>query len=342
MRRSVRTSILAATAVSALAVALAVPAIVGNEAHADDSPGRSVGGDTPQSMPLELIYGAVGRVPPLEPPKALEVPGFGTFGLGENYQIMVQQNYQEAQRMFLGWLQSLQQANSRINQIFPDSNVQLSEPGDPLFSNWSFEGGSETVESGGRNSSTSPGDGLTYNVRQNGNGSIGANYTARATVQGSETTVRGNATFEANGLGLSRFTGSMGIQSNFTLVPEGLDLKLDGHVDVYGAGTFGVSLGSTSFGVGMVGMAGDGHQVGVSVAVGADGELLGMSVGGVVDIPGFPVPAQVRIDINNTGAKFTTSPAPGVSVTSNTDGSFQMNVDVNIFYPWFSGVVSGD
>jgi hypothetical protein len=333
----------------ALAVATAIVMVAGavfagawnNMATADDTPGPGLSGDTAQSMPTDAIYSAVGRVK-YQPPNAVALPGWGTFGgLGEEYRTAAARNAQEANRMFLGWLQSLSETGSRLNSYFPDASFQLGDPKDPMFANWTFDNGSETVESNGRSSSTSPSSGTSYNVTADGSGGVKADYSAKGVVQGTHTSIQGTYTFEAIGMGTSKSYGTLGVNSFCWLWNTDNTLNLNGWANVIGMDNMSVTMGPSSFGIGLTGKNSDGQQVGVSAAVGADGRLLGLSVGGVVNVPGFPAPVNIRVDVNNTGANFSTTPVPGIEVSSNTNGSFNLTMDVNVFGPWFQRVVSG-
>jgi hypothetical protein len=253
----------------------------------------------------------------------------------------VQVNAQQAQAKVLGWLEALGKAGDNVTSLFPDSTVDYGDPGDPIFENYKTEGGSATVESGGKDSSTSSEPGVNYNVAQQGDGTIKADYSAQATVQGTNTTVNGNWTFEAIGPGTSKSYGSIGIDSFSLLSPDGPTLKLSGYANMAGADDFSVQLGPTSYNVGATGTTKGGDSVGVSASVNADGSMNNLSFGAKVSVPGFPQPIQMRVDVSPSAVSGNAEAVPGITISASSNGAFRLTMDVNKFFPWFSGAVSG-
>jgi hypothetical protein len=347
MRRLTRKSIAVSVTAGALAVAVAAAVALAPQASADDTPTPEP--DAVTSMNAELIYGAVGRVPPLTPPGDLEFSGFQGFGLADmfdpNFGMGAGLPPDAAGELVTNALLGLGFANFRLHEAFPDASVEMGTPDDPLFANWKAENGSATVESpGGHGSTTSPAEGVNYDLNLTENGTVLADFSAKATIAGTSTDISGAYSFQTNTNGGTATAGHMAVETYLELFDPGSGLRLSGSAYVAGYKTFNVSLGASSFTFGMTGSSKNGPKVSVSTAVGADGRVLGFSLGGETTIPGVPVPVQIRVDLAPGSVSVGSSPAPGVTLSGNHNGAgttVRLDVDMATFGSWFRRIASG-
>ena len=241
------------------------------QASADDSP--SLEPDVVTSMNLNLIYVATATVPPLDDPGELDFPEFEGFGLVDlfdpNIGMAAGQPPDVAAQIASDALLGLGFASYRLKEAFPGSEVEMGTTDDPLFANWKAEGGSATVESpGGQSSSTSPAEGVQYNVELKPNGTVAADFTAKATVAGEPIDIGGAYVFQTDTMGQTAGSGHMAIECYLETFDPGTGLRLSGSASVAGYQGYNVSLGASTFTIGMTGNSKGGPNVSVAAPSG--------------------------------------------------------------------------
>lgn len=329
---------LAAAAV-AIPIALVMPA-----ASADDLPAAPPPGAA-DSLSKEAIYGklrfgAKAKVPPLtDPSTTLDIPGFGQIGLSNSDMISQQNQLLKLQSEFFSFL-------ARMQAEFPDMDVSFHDPNDPaVFANWALENGSDTIPSpGGENSSTSPSDGVTYDMKVTGANENEVTGRATAKVDVPNSDVKATATTDlqvqsanagAKGKASLRIDANVNVNVSQEVSGE-LSFRMSDIVTVSSNDGFTVQAGPSGITVGATTKVEGGPTIGVSVVINADGSLGGVSVGGTADVPGVG-PVQVRADATaGQGASIGLSPVKGLEVGGESNGnnhSVSVVVNFNEFIP---------